>query len=144
MSRTMILIPAMAAAALAAPALAMAADCAHADRNRAVVERFYTDVMIGRHVDHAPAYLSADYIQHNPYVAPKRAGFMKDFAENFRRPPPPDYRREILNVVAGGDLVVVYVRQTWTDPQGRSGHHLSFDQFRVENGMITEHWDADD
>ena len=144
MNRNSILGPALAAAALLIATPSAASDCAKADLNRALVERFYTDVMIGRHADHAPAYLSADYIQHNPHVAPKRAGFMKDFGEGFRQAPPPDYKREILNVVAGGDLVVVYVRQTWTDPQGQPRHHLSFDQFRVENGAITEHWDADD
>ena len=134
----------LAGGAVAPVSAATAADCAQAARNRALVERFYTDVMIGRQVSHAPKYLSPGYIQNNPHVAPKLAGFMKDFGENFSQPPPADYRREILNAVADDDLVILYVRQTWTDAKGEHRHHLSFDQFRVAGGMIAEHWDADD
>jgi len=33
----------------------------------------------------------------------------------------PDYKRELLNIVAENDLVIIYVRQTWTSRDGK--HH---------------------
>jgi predicted SnoaL-like aldol condensation-catalyzing enzyme len=68
---------------------------------------------------------------------------MDTFRRIFAQKPLPDYKRELLNVVGDNDIVVIYVRQSGTDADG--SHHLSygFDMFRVQDGMITEHWDAD-
>ena len=56
---------------------------------------------------------------------------------------PPDYKRELLNVVGENDMVVIYVRQTWTGRDGKHNQALGFDMFRVQDGKIAEHWDAD-
>ena len=40
-------------------------------------------------------------------------------------------------------MVVVYVRQTWTSKDGQHHQALAFDMFRIQDGMIAEHWDAD-
>jgi predicted SnoaL-like aldol condensation-catalyzing enzyme len=112
-------------------------------RNKAVVQDFYTTVLIGREVDQAPRFLRPDYIQHNPEVPGGLTGFMEAFRARFAQKLPPDYKRELLNVVGEGDLVVVYVRQTWTSRDGQHRQALGFDMFRVQDGMIAEHWDAD-
>jgi hypothetical protein len=36
------------------------------------------------------------------------------FRECFAQKPPPDYKRELLNVRGEDDMVVIYARQTWT------------------------------
>ena len=112
-------------------------------RNKEVVRNFYTTVLIGRDVDAAPKFLKADYIQHNPQVPTGLKGFMDTFRERFAQKLPPDYKRELLNVVGDNDMVVVYVRQTWTGKDGQHHQALGFDMFRVQDGMIAEHWDAD-
>jgi predicted SnoaL-like aldol condensation-catalyzing enzyme len=120
----------------------------HADegltaRNKALVRDFYTTVLVGRDVDAAPRFLRPDYIQHNPNVPTGLAGFMEAFRTRFSQKLPSDYKRELLNVIGENDMVVTYVRQTWT---GRDGNHhqaLGFDMFRVKDGKIAEHWDAD-
>ena len=112
-------------------------------RNKAVVKDFYTTVLIGRDVDAAPRFLRADYIQHNPQVPTGLKGFMDAFRERFAQKLPPDYKRELLNVVGENDMVVVYVRQTWTGRDGQHHQALGFDMFRVQDGKIAEHWDAD-
>ena len=129
-------------------AVGMAAQPARADdslteRNKSIVRDFYTTVLIGRDVDAAPRYLRPDYIQHNPQVPTGLKGFMDTFRERFAHKLPSDYKRELLNVIGDKDLVVVYVRQTWTDRDGQHHQALGFDMFRVQDGMISEHWDAD-
>jgi predicted SnoaL-like aldol condensation-catalyzing enzyme len=112
-------------------------------RNKATVRDFYTTVLIGRNVDGAPRFLRTDYIQHNPQVPTGLKGFMDTFRERFPQKLPPDYKRESLNVIGDNDMVVVYVRQTWTGRDGQQHQALGFDMFRVQDGMIAEHWDAD-
>jgi predicted SnoaL-like aldol condensation-catalyzing enzyme len=119
------------------------ADEALTQRNKDLVRNFYTTVLIGRDVDAAPRFLRPDYIQHNPQVPTGLKGFMDTFRERFAQKLPGDYKRELLNVIGDNDMVVVYVRQTWTGSDGQRHQALSFDMFRVHGGMIAEHWDAD-
>jgi predicted SnoaL-like aldol condensation-catalyzing enzyme len=113
------------------------------ERNKALVRDFYTTVLIERNIDAAPRFLRTDYIQHNPQVPTGLKGFMDTFRERFAQKMPSDYKRELLNVVGDNDMVVVYVRQTWTGRDGQHHQALGFDMFRVQDGMIAEHWDAD-
>ena len=46
-------------------------------------------------------------------------------------------------MIGDNDIVVVYVRQTWTSHDGQHHQALGFDMFRVQDDMIAEHWDAD-
>jgi predicted SnoaL-like aldol condensation-catalyzing enzyme len=112
-------------------------------RNKALVRDFYTTVLVGRDVDAAPRFLRTDYIQHNPQVPTGLKGFMDTFRERFAQKLPADYKRELLNVIGDNDMVVVYVRQTWTGRDGQRHQALGFDMFRVQDSMIAEHWDAD-
>lgn len=122
---------------------AILADDALTDRNKAVVRNFYTTALMGRNIEAAPRFLRPDYIQHNPQVPTGLKGFMDTFRERFAQKLPSDYKRELLNVVGDNDMVVVYVRQTWTSKDGQHHQALGFDMFRVQDGMIAEHWDAD-
>jgi predicted SnoaL-like aldol condensation-catalyzing enzyme len=120
------------------------ADEALTARNKEIVRNFYVTVLIGRDVDAAAKFLRPDYIQHNPQVPTGLKGFMDTFRARFAQPLPSDYKRELLNVVGDNDMVVVYVRQTWTSSKDGQHHQaLGFDMFRVQDGMIAEHWDAD-
>jgi predicted SnoaL-like aldol condensation-catalyzing enzyme len=131
------------AAALVILPEAALADEALTARNKALVRDFYTTVLIGRDVDAAPRFLREDYIQHNPQVPTGLKGFMDAFRARFAQKLPPDYKRELLNVIGEGDMVVIYVRQTWTSHDGQHHQALGFDMFRVQDGKIAEHWDAD-
>ena len=120
------------------------ADEALTARNKALVREFYTTVLIERQIDAAPKFMRTDYIQHNTHVPTGLKGFMDTFRERFAQKLPPDYKRELVNIVAENDLVVIYVRQTWTSRDGKHNQGLGFDMFRVQDGKIAEHWDADD
>ena len=112
-------------------------------RNKAVVRDFYTTVFIGRNIDAAPRFIRPDYIQHNPQVPTGLKGLMDTFRPIFAQKLPKDYKRELLNVVGDNDLVIIYVRKTWTGEDGQHHQAIGFDMFRVQDGMIAEHWDAD-
>ena len=121
---------------------------AHADealtaRNKAIVEDFYTTVLIGRNVDAAPRFLSPGYIQHSGDMPSGMKSFMDLFRAAFAKKLPSDYKREILRVVGDNDIVIIFNRQSGTHPDGKHQVVLQFDMFRVENGVIVEHWDAD-
>ncbi len=83
------------------------------------------------------------YIQHNAQVPTGLKGFMDTFRQRFAQKLPPDYKRELLNVIGDSDMVVVCVRQSWTGHDGQHHQALGFDMFRVQDDMIAEHWDAD-
>jgi predicted SnoaL-like aldol condensation-catalyzing enzyme len=120
--------------ALAVSAKPVAADDVLAARNKEIVRNFYTTMLVGRDVDAAPRFLRADYIQHNPQVPTELKGFMDAFRERFAQKLPSDYKREPLNVVGENDMVVIYVRQTWTGKDGQHHQALGFDMFRVQDG----------
>jgi predicted SnoaL-like aldol condensation-catalyzing enzyme len=119
------------------------ADKALTARNKALVTDFYTAVLIDRDMDAAPRFLRPDYIQHNPNVPTGLKGFMDAFRARFTKPVPMAYKRELLRVVGEDDIVVIYVRQSWTTRDGKARQALGFDMFRVQDGKIAEHWDAD-
>lgn len=119
------------------------ADDALTARNKALGRDFYTTVLIERQIDTARRFLRDDYIQHNPNVPTGLKGFMDTFRARFAQKLPPDYKRELLNVIGDNDMVVIYVRQTWTGCDGKHNQALGFDMFRVQDGKIAEHWDAD-
>ena len=123
--------------------LAASADDTLTERNKAIVRDFYTTVLIARNVDAAPRFVRQDYIQHNPQVPTGLQGFMDTFRQRFAQKLPSHYKRELLNVVGDKDMVVIYVRQAWTGSDGQHHQALGFDMFRVQDGMITEHRDAD-
>jgi predicted SnoaL-like aldol condensation-catalyzing enzyme len=137
------LFPTIALALLGLAQMAFADDALTA-RNKSLVRDFYTTVLIHRDVDAAPRFLRPDYIQHNPKVPTGLKGFMDTLRVRFAQQLPADYKRELLNVVAENDLVVIYVRQTWTSRDGKQNKALGFDMFRVQDGKIAEHWDAED
>lgn len=124
-------------------ATAVHADEALTAHNKALVREFYMTVLVGRDVDASPRFLRSDYIQHNPQVPTGLAGFMDTFRARFAQKLPSDYKRELLNVIGENDMVVIYVRQTWTGRDGNHNQALGFDMFRVQDGKIAEHWDAD-
>ena len=112
------------------------ADEALTARNKALVRDFYTTVLIDRHIDAAPQFLRADYIQHNPNVPTGLKGFMDTFRERFAQKLPADYKRELLNVVGENDTVVIYVRQTWTGRDGSTIRHLALTCFESRTAKL--------
>jgi predicted SnoaL-like aldol condensation-catalyzing enzyme len=109
-------------------------------RNKAIVQGFWRDVVIARNVDAAPRYLRPDYIQHNPHEPNGLIGFQSFFRDVFQHVPP-GFTLEVVKTVAEGDMVVTYNHYSGTGSDGKTFQGTGFDMFRIQGGLIAEHWE---
>lgn len=112
------------------------ADLDKTDENRAIVTGFVTDVLVNGQFDKITTYIGDTYLQHNPNVGDGLdglgafVGYLQENNISFRY-------AQVHNVVAEGNFVMV-------QNEGEFGGKPTafYDLFRVENGMIVEHWDT--
>lgn len=108
-----------------------------AEANRELVVDFYNQFFNDHDVAGASEVVADDYIQHNPFVPDGKEPFVGYFTGYFEENP--DSRAEIVRSAVDGDLVFLHVRSTVNeDDRGTA----VVDIFRVEDGMIVEHWDV--
>jgi predicted SnoaL-like aldol condensation-catalyzing enzyme len=141
-------LPAMAQVPVVAEAdhaLILASGDAKAAANKRLVYDFWREVFEGGHMELADKYLAENYLQHNPGVPTGRAGFVALFSK-FVKPGAIEARVKapLVSIVAEGDKVVLAFVQELPDPKEPGKKYTStwFDMFRIENGLIAEHWDA--
>lgn len=107
------------------------------EANKARVEDFLTRVLI-RHeqVDFTRYINPTTYLQHNPRVADGLEGFGAFMAEMAQQGISMDYT-EIHEVIGEGNFVL-------TLSEGTLGANATafYDLFRLEEGLIVEHWDV--
>ena len=88
-------------------------------------------------VDYASTAVTDEYIQHNPTVKTGKAGFLEAVLFLKQMPKPAHITQPFMRIIAEGDYVAVH----WSvDFAGQKKNIL--DLFRLENGLIAEHWDA--
>lgn len=114
--------------------------------NKQLVYDFWREVFEGRNLDLAEKYLTDTYIQHNPNVPTGRSGFV-EFFQKFSKPKPIQSRVKapLVAILAEGDLVTLVFVSELPHPRDTGTKYTTtwFDMFRIENGKIAEHWDAD-
>jgi predicted SnoaL-like aldol condensation-catalyzing enzyme len=112
--------------------------------NKKLVYDFWREVFEGGHLDLAPKYLAENYIQHNPNVATGRQAFI-DFFAKFKTPKAIAAQIEspLVSIIAEGDMVILTFAKEYADSKDPTKTYTTswFDQFRIENGKIAEHWD---
>ncbi|MEJ1965422.1 MAG: nuclear transport factor 2 family protein [Gammaproteobacteria bacterium] len=112
--------------------------------NKKLVFDVYRVIIQAAHVEEAPKYFTKDYIQHNPNAATGRDAmveFMK--SSRPRRPIEPKITFPVISIMAEGDLVTIATVSYADDPENPGKRYATthFDMFRIENGLIAEHWD---
>ncbi|MGM3390007.1 ester cyclase [Stutzerimonas stutzeri] len=132
----------MAAALLATSAMATAATPAARnmeaeEANRALVVKFYDQFFNKHQVELAARVVADDYKQHNPDVPDGKAPFTAYFAGFFKENP--ESRARIVRSATADDLVYLHVHST-KGPHDRG--QAVIDIFRVDRGVIVEHWDV--
>jgi predicted SnoaL-like aldol condensation-catalyzing enzyme len=107
------------------------------EQNKKTVTEFY-EMAFNKHQarEAAMKYLAVNYIQHNPGVGDGRQSFIDAFAQSKG---PDDSVVEFKRVIAEGDLVVLHSHGH--EHPGDLGYAV-VDIFRVNKGVITEHWDV--
>jgi steroid delta-isomerase-like uncharacterized protein len=122
------------------------------EANRALVRRFYDEVVNAGELKLLDELCAPEFIEHEelPNLTPDRRG-VRDFLELFRRAFP-DLTFTIERLVAEDDLVAAYLTMRGThkeeflgiQPTGRKISVRSFDLLRVSDGKFVEHWGVTD
>ncbi|MEJ2110856.1 MAG: ester cyclase [Acidobacteriota bacterium] len=122
-----------------------------AERNKKIVERLIETVFINHDLSALDEIMRDDYIQNNDIAEQGKAGFIALFKQTFIAMP--DFKYTIKRLVAEDDYVAAYCTSSGTHtggdwigypPRGGKLHFDVVDIFRIEDGMIAEHWDVAD
>ena len=103
------------------------------ENKRLVLEAF--DTLFNKR-DYAAAqrFWSADYIQHSAHILPGREGLFE-----LVKASPLDMRYENALITANGDYVMLHGRFRNV---GQAADWIVADIVRIQDGLLTEHWDV--
>jgi predicted SnoaL-like aldol condensation-catalyzing enzyme len=105
--------------------------------NLALVEQMYAQVLCPLDAARVERFFRADYRQHSPLAA-DGAPALKEFLDWAKsRSPAAEHR--VKRLFADGDYVIAHVHVI-IEP-GTAGNAV-VDIFRLEDGLIAEHWDV--
>src|SRR5690606_34300657 len=114
--------------------------------NKKLVFDMWRTILLAGQVEQAERFLAEDYIQHNVTAPTGRAAFQRIFASFVpRQDTVPATIPELVTLIAEGDYVVLALVSHYPEPDGSSNTYTStlFDLFRIEDGLIAEHWDSE-
>jgi predicted SnoaL-like aldol condensation-catalyzing enzyme len=112
--------------------------------NKKLVYDMYRTIVNGGHYEQAEKFFTKEYIQHNPNVASGRDALVAYIKQTRpQRPLVATISFPLISIVAEGDMVVVATVSTENDPDkpGQKYDTTHFDMYRIQNGLIAEHWD---
>ena len=104
--------------------------------NRAIVTEFARLFYTERDVPAAFArFVAEDYIQHNPTIADGRAAAVEALAEKFSTP---GAKFDVQRILVDGDHALIHIRASFpSNPVAAVA-----DIYRLEGGLVVEHWDV--
>lgn len=113
-------------------------DLEKTEENKAVVKGFVDDILLNGRMNTITSYINPEkYLQHNSAVADGLDGFgeaMEYFAKNGLVM---EYQ-EVHKILGQGNFVLAMSEGKF----GKGDHVAFYDLFRLENGLIVEHWDV--
>ncbi|MEM1144576.1 MAG: hypothetical protein AAGI88_18500 [Pseudomonadota bacterium] len=113
-----------------------ATDLELTDQNKTIVRAFVQQVLIDGNADKATDFLSTqNFIQHNAEIANGIDGFLDYMNKLTEQGTPPRYLN-LFKLIGQGNFVVTY-----SSMGIGSDEYAVFDIFRLENGLVVEHWD---
>jgi len=106
--------------------------------NKQHVRGFVEDVLLGGQGDKVPTYINPEkYLQHNSAVADGLDGLQAAFQYFAENGMVMEYE-QVHQVIGEGNFVL-----TVSEGKFGQGDHVAFyDLFRLEDGLIVEHWDV--
>lgn len=134
-------------------ASSLGADAPRADRqqeaaNKKIVLDMWHQVINGRDLAKASKYIAENYVQHSPSAGQGRAAVVeflkKELGGDTPRAPGTFQLTQFEHVIAEGDLVQLMFRRKVPHPKepGKMIDVWWYDTYRVQGGMIVEHWDS--
>ena len=108
------------------------------EENKELVRNLLKDALMeGGNPANIPNYISGEkYIQHNRDVADG----LDHFLALATQPNPPLKYQELVLLVGQGNFVATLCKANWNDGKTNQDY-AQVDVFRIENGLIVEHWD---
>ena len=112
--------------------------------NKKLVFDMYREVVNAGRTANSTKYFTESYIQHNPNVKSGRQALV-DYIKKTRpeRPIPAQISFPVISITAEGEFVTV-ATVSYEDDHEKPGEKYvttHFDMYRLENGLIAEHWD---
>lgn len=105
--------------------------------NKSIVKQFYTEILEQHNVRAVDRLVTDDYIQHNPMVKTGKEGLLETLHVLKNLPTGVQNQSSEVCMIAAHDLVATHFKVSFAGKQ-----KLVTEIFRIENGLIAEHWDA--
>jgi predicted ester cyclase len=120
------------------------------ERNKTLIRSFIEEIFNEHNLSSVEKYFGKESVEGSPQAGNGGKGFkqfLMDFIYAF-----PDWRANIEHIVAENILVVVFLNGSGTHkgiflgipPTHKTVNIRSADLYRIENGIITGHWDVVD
>lgn len=107
------------------------------NQNKQIIIDFYTKVLGQGDVTLANSMITEDYIQHSPTVKTGKVGFMEFMSFLSQLPKSESPAKPFFRFICDSSFVAVQLSIEFMGQQ-----RSVLDLFRIENGMLAEHWDA--
>lgn len=113
------------------------------EANKRLVWNMWREFLQAGDIEAADKYLAPEYHQHNPNAETGLEGVKAYFrAAGIEKTPVKNYIERLVAITAERDLVTLALVREAVDSEGEPYTTTWFDMFRVEDGMIVEHWDT--
>jgi len=113
-----------------------ATDHAHTEPNRARAKEFIETVLVNNDHKRIEDFVIRDFTEHNQALSDGTNSLRTTLAEHVDGKPRVNYQR-LHRTLAEGNFVL-----TVCEGEVAGVHSALYDLFRLENGMIVEHWDT--
>ena len=120
------------------------------DRNKALIRSFIQEIFNEHNLSSIKKYFGEESVEGSPQAGDAGEGFKEFLIEFFKAFP--DMHTNIEHMVAENNLVMVFLNGSGTNkgefhgapPTNKSVNIRSADLYRIENEIITGHWDVVD
>ncbi len=111
-------------------------DLDQTESNKEVVRRLLTEAFCEQPTAHFSEFISSEtYINHNP-DAPDGLAALEEMDRSSREAGQHLFYRKVHRIIGQGNMVVSLAHQVWAGID-----YCAMDIFRLEGGLIVEHWD---
>jgi predicted SnoaL-like aldol condensation-catalyzing enzyme len=112
--------------------------------NKRTVFDYWRRAQVAGQVDAVDEFVAQGYIEHNPLLPTGRDGLKRTLAAREAQVLVPDTIPDLVTMVAEGPWVAMALVTHYPEPDGSGLSYSSthFELFRLEAGLIAEHWDS--
>jgi len=105
--------------------------------NKQLILDVYSKVFGQGDLSFADSVVAEDYIQHNPMVKTGKAGVMEFLTMLKQMPKPDNPKKPFMRLICDSNLIAVHSQVEFMGKE-----NAVVDLYRIENGLLAEHWDA--